>query len=93
MTGESMKEAIYRNIAERDAARRAEVEEGLKKLTERERRILREAAVMGYVRGVLAGQCGDFNIPNDTAVQNEVVTAIFAMPSRLYPVIHSLKSE
>lgn len=58
-----------------------------------ERRLVHEAAVMGYVRGALAGRAGaalneprETDIPTDTDMIFEVVGACLAMPDR-YPYL------
>lgn len=72
-------------LAQREAARAQAVTDFLASLTERERRLMREAAVMGYVRGRmhLDGEAH----PKDGAVLNEVIDACLAFPD-LYPVIN-----
>jgi len=62
----------------------------------RERRLVREAAVMGYVRGSMAGEVagrqGVFKtkIPPDSAVVAEVVDACLSMPD-LYPTFERME--
>jgi hypothetical protein len=71
-------------LVERDTQRANAVDATLACLTERERRLVREAAVMGYVQGRrhLAGD----DQPKDAAVLHLVVDACLAAPD-LYPVI------
>jgi hypothetical protein len=58
----------------------------LSRLNVREVRLFREAAVMGYVRGVIAGKVGTDKIPGDLDVLAHVVSCCLSMPD-LYPVI------
>jgi hypothetical protein len=71
-------------LAERDTQRANAVDATLACLTERERRLVREAAVMGYVQGRRHPKDADH--PKDTAVLHLVVDACLAAPD-LYPVI------
>jgi hypothetical protein len=66
----------------------AELAGYLDAMTPRERRLVRDAAVMGYVRGNMAGKCGDFTIPPDVEILHEVVDACLAFPD-LYPVTNA----
>jgi hypothetical protein len=81
-------EPLFAYLAARDAQRAEAVDAVLASLTERERRLVREAAVMGYVRGRRhpAGQ----DHPKDSAVLAEVVDACLAAPD-LYPVISGVR--
>lgn len=75
--------------ARRTAERAERVEATLAAMTPREQRLVREAAVMGYVRGQIAGRCGEDRPPSDTAVLTEVIACCREMPD-LYPIIASL---
>lgn len=75
-------------LATREQQRAAAVDATLACLTERERRLIREAAVMGYVRGRMHPQGQDQ--PKDSAVLAEVVDACLAIPD-LYPVISGVR--
>lgn len=79
---------IVRYVAERDRQRAEQVGQVWASLTERERALVREAAVMAYVRGVMAagGTSRDVQIPPDSAVVREVIGACQAMPD-LYPTL------
>lgn len=77
-------EEIVTYLAARDRERGQRIDEALAALTPRERQLVKEAAVMGYVRGKLAPR--DLQIPPDTAVLRDVVAACLAMPD-LYPTI------
>jgi hypothetical protein len=84
----TLPEALIHYLADRDAQRARQVEATLAALTERERRLIREAAVMGYVRGRMHPT--DEQHPKDTAVLHEVVAACTAIPD-LYPVISGVR--
>jgi hypothetical protein len=86
-------DGLARYFALRQQQRDAEVNQVLARMTERERRLVREAAVMGYVRGALAAAGGRPAppIPPDSAVVADVVSACLTM-SDLYPVIAALGS-
>lgn len=73
----------------RDRQRVEEVNRVLGLMTAREQRLVREAAVMGYVRGSMAGRAGIDTIPGDAAVLAEVVDACLAFDD-LYPVINAI---
>lgn len=85
MTAE-IPDEILRYFAARDRERAEQVDQALAALTDRERALVREAAVMAYVRGVMAagGTSRDVQIPPDMAVVREVVAACQVMPD-LYP--------
>jgi hypothetical protein len=70
-------------------ARGERVRDVLAALTERERRLVREVAVMANVRGMQRGQAGQLEIPGDTAVVTDVIDACLGMPD-LYPTISGL---
>jgi len=81
-------EALVHYLAARDAQRTEDVESVLASLTERERRLVREAAVMGYVQG-RQHPAGDDH-PKDAAVLSLVVDACLANRD-LYPVITGVR--
>lgn len=81
---ETVPEALLAYFAQRETARAEAVTAFLAKLTERERRLMREAAVMGYVRGRMHPDSEPH--PKDAAVLTEVIDACLAFPD-LYPVI------
>jgi len=60
--------------------------DAMKQLTDRERHILREAAVMGWVRGAMAAGGGREAIPKDIAILVEVINCCRSN-SDLYPKI------
>lgn len=83
---------LARYLAVREQHRRDTVDAALATLTERERLLIREAAVMGYVQGVQAGRCGDVEIPPDSEVLFRVVDGCIAMPD-LYPLIGGARED
>ena len=92
-------------LATRDAQRRKRAEQQLQALTKRERRLVREAAVMGFVRGSTFGQSlatarqykgtdmetvlPEPQFPHDSDIVFEVLDACDTFPD-LYPVISHL---
>ncbi|MFG3136074.1 hypothetical protein ACGFZA_07605 [Streptomyces sp. NPDC048211] len=77
---------LVRYIEKRDAARADAINAFLATTTERERALMKDAAVMGYVRGRTHPQ-GEKH-PKDSAVLAEVIDAAFAFPD-LYPAINA----
>jgi hypothetical protein len=72
---------------ERQRASRADaVNAVLASLTDRERALIRDAAVMGYVRGTMHPK-GEPH-PKDSAVLAEVIDACLALPD-LYPAVNA----
>lgn len=71
-------------LEQRDAARADDVTAVLAALTDRERALVKDAAVMGYVRGTMAPK-GE-PIPKDRAILAEVIDACLAFPD-LYPAV------
>lgn len=82
----AISEDLARYLDERIQARGQRVRDALAGLTERERRLVREVAVMANVRGMQRGQAGQRDVPADTAVVTDVIDACLAMPN-LYPTI------
>ena len=78
-------EELLRYLAARDAQRNDHVNRILGELSERERRLVREAAVMGYVQGSY-GATPPKEIPSDSVIVWRVIDACQALPD-LYPVI------
>lgn len=72
-------------LAEMDRQHASAVNRVFDTLTPYEQRLIREVAVMGYVRGHIAGRCGA-DIPKDSATVYEVIDACIAMDD-LYPLI------
>ncbi|MFH8813050.1 hypothetical protein ACH4GZ_38625 [Streptomyces hygroscopicus] len=75
-------------FAKRDAARANRVRAFLDSLTDRERALVQDIAVMGYVRGTMHSE-GD-RIPKSPAILSEVVDACFAFPD-LYPAVATIE--
>lgn len=82
---------LIRYLTARDQQHARQVERTLNAMTEREQLLVREAAVMSYVRGNMAGKCQDFKIPKDTAILYEVIDACLAFDD-LYPTVSSLRA-
>jgi hypothetical protein len=83
-------EALVTYLINRDTARADAVRAFLDDLTDRERGLIRDAAVMGYVRGRLHPE--DERHPKDSQVMAdvlaEVIDACLAMPD-LYPAVNA----
>lgn len=71
-------------LARQDAARADRAAAAFTALTDRERLLVHDAAVMGYVRGTMAPK-GEA-IPKDSAIVQEVVTACLSFPD-IYPTL------
>lgn len=71
-------------LAERDKQRAEDVRRILTELTPRERSLVKDAAVMGYVRGTMTAE-GE-RIPKDSAILAEVIDACLAAPDN-FPAI------
>lgn len=81
---ETLPESLVRYLADRDAQRADAVAAFLSSLTDRERGLVHDAAVMGYVQGLMRDR--DDGCPKDSAVMRLVVDACFAFPD-LYPTV------
>ena len=79
-----------RYLAQRDAERHEATANAYAALTEREQRLVREAAVMGYVQGRRHPAGEDH--PKDSWVTQLVVQECLAFPD-LYPVINAIARE
>lgn len=85
---------LVRYLAERDQQRLTAINRALATLKPYERRLVREAAVMGYVRGAIAGRSRatlgeprDGDIPkSDSVMLAEVIGACISMDD-LYPYL------
>ncbi len=74
---------LVRVFAAGDRRRAAQVERTVETLTPREARLVREAAVMGYVEGAMdAAPTKRGNIPPDSAIVAQVVVACIANEER-----------
>src|SRR5690606_38591408 len=69
-------------LAERDAQRAAEVDALFTKLTARERGLFHDAAVMGYIQGLMRDRTD--GVPKDSRVMTVVAEECLALPD-LYP--------
>ncbi|MBP5918745.1 hypothetical protein F3K34_43965 [Streptomyces sp. LBUM 1486] len=71
-------------LAERDAQRASAVEAFLASLTDRERGLFHDAAVMGYVQGLMRDRAE--GCPKDSRVMALVAAECLALPD-LYPTV------
>lgn len=85
-------EGLLRYLDARLKARADRVEAVLSALTERERRLVQEVAVMANVRGIQRGVAGQTDIPPDEAVLHDVIDACLSMAD-LYPVINGMEGS
>lgn len=70
---------IVEYLADRDQERSERRAEAFAKLTERERALVREFAVMGFVRGTFHGQYRDSAaFPRDREIMAEVIDGILS---------------
>jgi hypothetical protein len=89
---EAFPAALADYLAIRDEQRQQRVLRALNALSPRERQLVREAAVMGYVQGVRAAGVGDVDIPRDAFILHLVVDACFSFDD-LYPTIGELGED
>lgn len=82
-------DALVAYLAKRDAQRADDVATFLATLTDRERALVKDAAVMGYVQGRRHPQ-GEKH-PKDSWVLATVVDACLAFPD-LYPAVNAQQS-
>lgn len=80
----TLDEALIRYLEARSAQRAADIEAALAACTPRERDLIREAAVMGYVRGSMAAPLAAEDIPPDRQIVALVVHCCLSMPE-IYP--------
>lgn len=73
-------------LAERDAQRAAAVDEFLASLTDYERGLFHDAAVMGYVQGLMRDRAE--GVPKDSRVMALVAAECLALPD-LYPTVNA----
>lgn len=77
-------------LAKRDLFHARRVQQVIDRLTPFEARLLREAAVMGYVRGSLySGPLRD-RLPKDHVMIRDVIDSCLAGERRRFPLIHAL---
>lgn len=93
VTAPDLPDMLVSYLTVRNRQRAEAVARTLTAMTEREQRLVREAAVMGYVRGALFGQAHNRNagLPDDSAIVADVITACHSNAD-LYPVINSLEN-
>ena len=82
---------LVRYLTARDAERDSHVDRALGALTDRERGLVREAAVMGYVHGRLDERAA-IDFPKDRAIVWEVIDACRVHAAR-YPTISALAGK
>lgn len=80
---------ILRNLAAQDAARDRRVVAAWDSLTDKEKRFLREAAVMGYVRGAQDHGPHGATIPPDSHIVHSVIAYCQSNSAR-FPFIGNL---
>lgn len=86
-------EGLLRYFAARQAQHAEDVTTALSRLSERELRLVKEAAVMGYVQGVRSMPGGHrATIPHDREIVVRVVDACLAFGD-LYPTIADWKES
>lgn len=81
---ETLPDSLVAYLAARDAQRADAVSAFLASLTDRERGLFHDAAVMGYVQGLMRDR--EEGCPKDSAVMALVADACFAFPD-LYPTV------
>ena len=97
----ALPDGLTEYFLERQRERNREVEMTYAAMNPRERRLVREAAVMGYVRGVMAGESnaalrkpGDWSstpIPRDSAIVHLVIDSTFSFPES-YPFMNRMNA-
>ena len=83
---ETLPDPLIAYLAARDAARADAVAAFLASLTPRERGLFHDAAVMGYVQGLMRDRAE--GCPKDSVVMSLVADACFAFPD-LYPTVNA----
>ncbi len=89
MTAGTPAERLVEYFRIRERQRATDVDTVLNGLTDREHALVREAAVMGYVRGRMAGdlpRTDERPFPSDTAILAEVIGGCLDIPDQ-YPTI------
>jgi hypothetical protein len=80
-------------MEQRRAERADAVNAVLGALTPKERHLIHDAAVMGYVRGLLHGKhTPNDGVPKDSLIVAEVIDACLAMPD-LYPGLNAVAED
>lgn len=80
-------EPLLAYLAQRDAQRADAVTAFLASLTDRERGLVHDAAVMGYVQGLMRDRSD--GVPKDSRVMALVIDQCLAMPD-LYPTVNAV---
>jgi hypothetical protein len=78
--------ALVSYFADREAARADAVTAFLARLTDYERGLIHDAAVMGYVQGLMRSR--EEGVPKDSQTVALVIDACFAFPD-LYPAVNA----
>ena len=78
--------ALMTYLADRDAERADRARDFLASLTDRERGLIHDAAVMGYVQGLMRDR--EEGCPKDSQTVALVIDACFAFPD-LYPTVNA----
>lgn len=86
MTAHELPDWMAAYVRERDSQRKQGLKVKLESFTARELLLIKDAAVMGYVRGTMAPK-GEA-IPKDWAIVTEVVGECMAFPD-LYPEVNN----
>lgn len=87
MDADDVMAEVAANIARRDRQHAERVEATLAAMTPMAQRLVREVAVMAYVRGRQQGRDGEQ--PSDAWVLEHVIACCHGMPD-LYPIINGL---
>ncbi|MEU8158138.1 hypothetical protein AB0B94_31170 [Micromonospora sp. NPDC048986] len=85
VTNTELPDGLLEYFAARERQRAETINKALATLSPYERRLVREAAVMGYVRGAMAGKHRE-DVPGDGAILAEVLGACITMGD-LYPYL------
>ena len=83
-------EQLVTYLTERDAQRADAVTTFLASLTDRERGLFHDAAVMGYVQGLMRDRAE--GCPKDSQVMALVADACLALPDQ-YPTVNAIANE
>ncbi|NUH35296.1 hypothetical protein HUF15_00680 [Streptomyces samsunensis] len=89
-TSPALPPSLIAYLAQRDAQRADAVRTVLASLTDRERALIKDAAVMGYVRGTMHPK-GE-RVPKDGEILAEAIDACIAFPD-LYPAINAVSQQ
>jgi hypothetical protein len=87
---ENFESAFSEYLQAQDEARRRRVGRILEAMTKRERQLIKEIAVMAWVRGGRASGYGHAAIPLDSEILKEVILACLSMED-LYPTVARLE--